>query len=185
MHQRGWMLIFSKSFPELPTGQSAADQMFLVRDSIQIDAPIDRCFLLSTSVDLVARTIGMRPMRGKTSGLILGGDRLEWRGWKFGLPQRHETLITQYRRPDFFQDSMASGRFRTFEHDHEFIEVGGQTVLRDEVRFSMPFGLAGSLAGKFILAPHVRSLVRRRFALLKQIAESEEWRRYLPPTGQL
>jgi len=155
--------------------------MFLVKDSIHIDAPIERCFLLATSVDLVARTIGLTPMRGKTSGLIAEGDRVEWRGWKFGLPQRHSTLITQYRRPEFFQDSMADGRFRTFEHDHSFIEVEGATLLRDVVRFSMPFGPGGHLVGKYVLVPHIRDLMQRRFALLKQVAETDEWRRHLPP----
>jgi ligand-binding SRPBCC domain-containing protein len=154
--------------------------MFLVKDSIQIDAPLDRCFLLSTSVDLVAGTIGLKPVRGKTSGLISGGERVQWRGWKFGLPQRHETLITQYNRPAFFQDSMANGRFRTFEHDHEFIELDGRTLLKDVVRFSMPFGAMGRLVGRYILVPHIRGLMQRRFALLKQVAESEEWRQYVP-----
>jgi hypothetical protein len=46
----------------------------------------------------------------------------------------------------------------------------------------MPFGLAGELVGRAILIPHIRGLLRRRFALLKRIAESpsEEWRSYLP-----
>jgi ligand-binding SRPBCC domain-containing protein len=156
--------------------------MFVIEDSIQIDAPIERCFLLSTSVDLVARTLGMKPVRGKTSGLICDRDRVEWRGWKFGLPQRHETLITAYERPTFFQDSMDSGRFRIFSHDHKLTAAGARTLLHDTVRFSMPFGRAGKLLGQTILVPHIRGLLRRRFALLKHIAESqsEEWRIYLP-----
>jgi ligand-binding SRPBCC domain-containing protein len=156
--------------------------MFLIEDSIQIEAPIERCFLLSTSIDLVGRTLGMKPVRGKTSGLIAANDRVEWRGWKFGLPQHHETLITAYDSPTFFQDSMASGRFQTFSHDHKLTALGTQTFLHDTVRFSMPFGLAGELVGRAILIPHIRGLLRRRFALLKRIAESpsEEWRSYLP-----
>ena len=30
------------------------------------------------------------------------------------------------------------------------------------------------------MVPHIRSLMRRRFLMLKQVAESEEWRQYLP-----
>jgi len=52
--------------------------------------------------------------------------------------------------------------------------------LQDELRFSMPLGWAGELVGKWILVPNIRKLLRRRFARLKQIAESEEWREYLP-----
>jgi ligand-binding SRPBCC domain-containing protein len=154
--------------------------MYVIKDSVHIIAPIERCFLLSTSIEVVGLTIGMKPVAGKTRGLVVGDDRLEWRGWKFGLPQRHETLITKYVRPTFFQDSMVSGRFRTFEHDHEFIEIGGQVLLKDTVRFSLPFGGAGRLVGKYVMIPHIRGLLQRRFQLLKRIAESEEWREYLP-----
>ena len=155
--------------------------MFFLKDVTHIRAPIDRCFLLSTSIELVALTLHMEPIAGKTSGLIVANDRLTWSGWKFGLPQRHETLITQYHRPTFFQDSMASGRFRSFRHDHEFTEMDGHTILKDTVRFSMPFGPPGKLVGKYILVPHIRNLIQRRFALIKRLAESEEWRKYLPP----
>jgi ligand-binding SRPBCC domain-containing protein len=156
--------------------------MFVIKDNVHINAPIERCFLLSTSIDLVARSIGMRPVGGTTSGLIGAGERVEWRGWKFGLPQRHESLITRYEPCSFFQDAMASGRFRSFRHDHEFTEMDGQTLLKDIVRFSMPFGPVGKVVSKRILIPHIRGLIHRRFALLKYVAESEEWRKYLPPS---
>jgi ligand-binding SRPBCC domain-containing protein len=164
----------------MPASDELTRPIYVLRDSVQIASPLDRCFLLSTSIDLVAHTLGMKPVGGQTSGLITGASRVEWRGWKFGLRQRHETVITEYDRPNCFQDSMASGRFRTFQHDHEFVQVGDETLLKDVVRFSMPFGLAGKLVGKYVLAPHIRALMRRRFALLKRVAESEEWRRYLP-----
>ena len=154
--------------------------MYVIKDSIHVMAPIERCFLLSTSVEIVALTIGMKPVRGKTSGLVVGGDRLVWRGWKFGLPQRHETLITQYSRPKFFQDAMASGRFKTFQHDHEFTEIGGQVLLKDTVRFSLPLGVLGRLVGKYVMIPHIRGLMQRRFALLKRMAESDEWQHFVP-----
>jgi len=153
--------------------------MFLVKDDVHIQAPIERCFLLSTSVEIVARTLRMKPVRGKIAGLVRGGDRVDWRGWKFGLPQRHESLITKYTLPTFFQDAMESGRFQTFQHDHEFTEIGGQVLLKDTVRFSMPLGIAGRLVGKYVLVPHIRNLLRNRFQLLKRIAESDEWRAYL------
>ena len=153
--------------------------MFVIKDTIHINAPIDRVFLLSTSVELVAQTLQMQPVKGKTSGLIVDGDRLEWRGWKFGLPQRHETLITAYDRPTFFQDTMASGRFAFFQHDHHFSVLDGHVLLSDIVRFRMPFGPLGRLVGKYILVPHVRDLVVRRFELLKRLAETDQGRQYL------
>ena len=144
---------------------------------------MDRCFLLSTSIALVERTIGLRPVEGKMAGLIVMGDQLVWRGWKFGLPAMHETLITGYDRPRFFQDTMGRGRFRYFQHDHSFEEVDGYTLLVDNVRFSMPFGPAGHLVGKHVVVRHVMELMLRRFALLKRIAEGPDWERYLGGAG--
>ena len=155
--------------------------MFQVEDSVQVNAPLDRCFLLSTSIELVQQTLGLKPVEGKTRGLIVAGDRLVWRGWKFGLPAMHETLITGYERPVFFEDTMGRGRFQFFQHQHHFAEVESHTVMSDVVSFSLPFGPFGRLAGRFLLMPHVRRLVQRRFQLLKRIAEGEEWPRYTSP----
>jgi hypothetical protein len=44
----------------------------------------------------------------------------------------------------------------------------------------MPLGWAGNLMGKYLLVPHIRGLLKSRFARLKRIAESEEWKLYLP-----
>ncbi len=69
--------------------------MFTIGDSIFIKAPIERCFLLSTNVELVGRTYGMKPIEGKTSGMVEADDKLLWAGWKFGFPQMHESVITR------------------------------------------------------------------------------------------
>jgi ligand-binding SRPBCC domain-containing protein len=153
--------------------------MFIVKDSIHINAPIERCFLLSTSIALVERTLRMQPVAGKTVGLVVQDDRVIWRGWKFGLPQIHESLITRYERPVFFQDTMRRGRFKEFQHDHQFDDVDDHTLLTDKVRFSLPFGRLGKLVARRVLVPHISRLLQERMLLLKHVAESEEWRQYL------
>ena len=145
---------------------------------------MERCFQLSTSIEVVALTLGMRPVEGKLGGMVAAGDRLLWRGWKFGLPQLHETLITGFRHPEgaepaFFQDTMGRGRFATFQHDHLFTPTQMGTLLEDELRFSMPLGWAGEMVGKLVMVPHIQGLLRRRFGLLKRLAEDEGWREYL------
>ena len=153
--------------------------MFRVKESIHVHAPRDRVFLLSTSIALVQQILGMKPVSGKTSGLVVESDQLLWRGWKFGLPALHETFITRYERPQFFQDTMGRGYFKRFQHDHSFEEVDGHTLLVDTVRFSLPFGPAGHMAGKLLVVPHVAGLMKRRFDLLKRTAEGSDWERYV------
>lgn len=156
-------------------------RQFLLRHETVVHAPLDRCFLLSTSIEIVQQELRMRPVRGRTAGLVSGGDTVRWEGWKFGLPQVHESSIEDYRPWAFFRDRMISGRFRTFSHDHAFdLLPDGSVRMHDELRFTMPFGALGALLGTLVLVPHIRGLMQRRFALIKRIAESEEWRRYLP-----
>jgi ligand-binding SRPBCC domain-containing protein len=158
--------------------------MFTISDSVHIKAPIDRCFLLSTNVELVGKTLGMKPIEGKTSGSIEDGDRLMWAGWKFGMPQMHESLITQYERPTFFQDTMGRGKFQKYQHDHYLYEMDGLTLLNDKLRFALPMGWAGALVGKYVMVPYISRLLRRRMQLLKRVAEGKELRRYLPEGGE-
>ena len=153
--------------------------MFRLKEHIHVNAPIERCFLLSTSIEIVQQTLYMKPREGKLSGLIVNGDRILWRGWKFGLPSHHETLITRYERPAFFQDTMGSGMFRAFQHDHQFEAVDGRTLMVDVLRFSMRGGPVGRLIGKYIVIPHVLNTMLKRFHLLKRIAEGNDWERYL------
>lgn len=155
--------------------------MFTISDSIFISAPIERCFLLATNVELVGRTLGMKPIEGKTSGMVEMNDRLMWAGWKFGFPQMHETVVSQYQRPTFFQDTMARGRFKRYQHDHYFYEMDDRTVLNDKIRFTMPLGFLGRLVGQFVLVPYISRRLRRRLSLMKRVAENrKEWKKYLP-----
>jgi ligand-binding SRPBCC domain-containing protein len=153
--------------------------LFTVSDTIHINAPIERCFLLATHIELVGKTLEMRLLEGKSAGMVVSGDRLVWVGWKFGLPQMHESLITRYERPAFFQDTMLRGRFKRFQHDHNFMEIDGYTLMIDKLRFSMPFGWLGKWVGKHVILPYISRLLKKRLELLKRVAESEEWRQYL------
>ena len=153
--------------------------MFTISDTIHIHAPIDRCFLLSTHLELAERTLGMRPMAGTTEGMVVDGDRVVWGGWKFGVPQAHECVITRYERPNFFQDTMRRGRFKRFQNDHHFMEIDGHTLVTEKQRFSMPLGWPGRMVGRYVVLPHLTALMRSRLELLKRVAESDRWRSYL------
>ena len=157
--------------------------MLKVTDRAWIAAPVERVFLLSTSVPVVQMTLAMKPVAGtggwRTDGLIVAGDTVEWRGWKFGLPQMHTSLISGYEVGRFFQDTQLRGRFAEFQHDHHFEPIRDGTELWDEVRFRLPFGWAGALVAKRLMAPEIAGLVKRRFALLKGLAEGEGWRKYV------
>ena len=168
---------------------SSARPFDTVQDTAEIHAPLHRVWALSRRVELVKNTLGMHLASGTTSGFVEEGSRVVWKGWKFGLPTEHHTLITGYTAPHagseggeaWFQDSQERGRFAFFQHDHWMRERTGAdgtpvTVLEDEVRFLLPFGPLGRVAARFIMQPYIRRLVKRRFASLKALAEGDGWR---------
>lgn len=165
----------------MQTEWHAQDGNFTLRMATTVAAPMDRCFLLTCAIALVQEELGMRPVSGRTSGLVEGGDTVRWQGWQLGLPQHHVSLISGYQRPTFLQDTMLQGRFQSFQHDHHLRALpDGMTELQDEVRFRLPFGFAGRLVARYVMVPHILGLMRRRFQRIGRIATTDAWRQYLP-----
>lgn len=63
------------------------------------------------------------------------GTEIRYRLRLHGLPLWWRTEIDRWDPPVRFTDRQASGPFRLWVHDHEFIPVGGGTLLVDRVRF--------------------------------------------------
>lgn len=150
--------------------------METIRFSTWIDAPVERCFLLSLSVDLHAAN--ERAIAGVREGLIHQGQRVTFKGRHFGVLWRHTSLVDLVRPYSYFREVMIEGPFERFEHEHHFATMDDGTRIRDEIRFSTGWGVLGRLATKMI-RKHLTEFVFRRNAVIKRVAESEEWRRYL------
>lgn len=146
-----------------------------------IAAPLERCFDLSRSIDLhMASTdwTGERAIGGVTSGLIGPDQEVTWEGRHFGIRIHHTSRITAFEPPTYFQDCMVRGAFKWFCHDHHFERGQIGTSMKDLMRFDAPFGLFGR-AVEGALETHMRSLLERRNQCIRQVAESEQWRKFL------
>ena len=148
----------------------------------EIAAPRERCFDLARSIDLHLRSTqgtGERAIAGVISGLIGLGQDVTWQGRHLGFRVTHRSQITQYRRPEYFQDRMVAGKFRYFCHDHYFEETGPEdTTMRDVLEFEAPMGFLGRIVEKMLLQTHLRELLERRNECIKRVAESDDWKRY-------
>ena len=158
--------------------------MQVIELETKIAAPIERCFLLSLSVDLHMESTEPtreRAIAGVTRGLIGPGETVTWRGRHFGLMLTHQSLITAYDNPRHFQDVMVRGMFRSFEHDHFFEPVEGGTLMRDRLRFAAPFGLVGVAVERLVLRAYFVNFLKARNEHIRRVAESEEgvWSRYV------
>jgi ligand-binding SRPBCC domain-containing protein len=148
-----------------------------------IHAPRERCFDLARSVEVhVASTSGSgeRAVAGVTRGLLGPGDEVTWEATHFLVRQRFTSRITAYDRPRSFQDSMQRGAFARFVHDHAFEVDGDHTVMSDRLELEAPLGVLGRLAERLVLRAYLERFLRERNEVLRRVAESEAWRRYLP-----
>jgi ligand-binding SRPBCC domain-containing protein len=148
----------------------------------EVRAPIERTFDLSRSVELhMASTVhtGERAIGGVTSGLMALGQEVTWRARHLGIWQHLTSRITAFESPFHFRDSLVRGAFRRFDHDHFFAQRGEITVMRDVFDFQSPFGILGRIADRLFLIEYMRRLLLTRHALIKTVAETEQWRRYI------
>jgi ligand-binding SRPBCC domain-containing protein len=159
----------------------------VIKLSTEIRAPLERAFDLARSVDVhMASTAhtGERAVAGVTSGLMELGQEVTWRARHFGTWQHLTSRITAFVRPFHFRDSMVRGAFQRFDHDHFFSQRGELTLMRDVFDFEAPFGILGRIAGRLFLTEYMRRLLVTRNALIKTVAESDQWRDYIPhPPG--
>lgn len=91
-----------------------------------------------------------------------------------GVEQKLTVKVTEFERPSRFTDEMTQGVFKYFKHIHEFISRDNDTLLKDTFVWTMPLGVLGKIADRLFLENHLRNLVQRRNARLKQAAEDSQ-----------
>lgn len=148
----------------------------------EIDAPVEIVFDLSRSIDLhkiSTQQTNEEAIAGKTSGLIELNETVTWRARHLGFTQILTSKITDYNRPFFFADEMIEGAFKKFRHEHRFESYGERTEMVDIFEYKSPFGFIGKIADFIFLKKYLYHLLKKRNLIIKEFAESEEWRKIL------
>ena len=147
-----------------------------------VQAPPDRVFDLARSIDLhtvSTSSSGEKAVRGTTTGLLGLNEEVTWRARHFGVWQELTAKMTLLDRPRHFRDEMLKGAFQSMAHDHYFEPANGGTMMRDLFVFESPLGILGKFANFAFLKSYMKSFLIERNRILKETAESSEWRRYL------
>jgi ligand-binding SRPBCC domain-containing protein len=93
------------------------------------------------------------------------GARIEYRLRLHGIPLRWRTRIELFDPPQVFVDAQTAGPYRLWHHTHVFEPDGrGGTIMRDRVRYALPFGPLGAVAHLLF----VRRDLRRIFDFRQQ-----------------
>ena len=153
-----------------------------------IRAPVERVFDLARSIDVhlaSAAASGERAVAGRTSGLLGSGETFTWEARHFGVKQRLTVRMTAFRRPWMFEDRMTEGAFASMRHVHRFEPAEGGTRMMDDFHFAAPFGILGRIAESLFLTRYMTRFLTTRNRVLKNLAETDGWRRHLaePPAS--
>ena len=148
----------------------------------QINAPVERCFDLSTSIDLHTLSTAQtneEAIAGVTKGLIGLNETVTWRAKHFGIWHKLKVKITEYEKPNFFVDEMLEGSFKFMKHRHEFEQSENQTIMTDYFSFSSPLGILGKVVDKVFLKNYMTRFLIERNEVIKEFAESDKWKNVL------
>ena len=81
------------------------------------------------------------------------GARIDYRLRLHGVPVRWRTRIAVCDPPRRFVDVQVAGPYRLWHHTHDFAADGdGGTVMRDTVRYALPFGPLGEVVQRLFVA---------------------------------
>ena len=161
--------------------------MVRVEEITRINAPVERCFDLARSIEVhvlgnVHFGENALAVGDVNSGLIEMGQTVVWRARHFWVWQTLTSRMTAFDHPAFFEDIMLRGAFNSMRHEHFFRSLPeGGTEMKDVLFFSAPLPVLGRLAEVLVLRRYMQNLMHERNVVLKQVAESDEWRKYLAP----
>ncbi|WP_338378117.1 SRPBCC family protein [uncultured Flavobacterium sp.] len=142
----------------------------------KINAPKQIIFDLARNIDVhqnSASKTDEKAIAGITSGLINLNETVTWKGKHFGFYLTHTSKITEMDLYDYFVDEMIKGNFKSFKHEHSFIEKNGKTVMIDNLMYETPFGLYGKFFDWLFLKKHMTNFLKTRNTVLKNLAENQ------------
>lgn len=164
--------------------------MIRFEETTLIDAPIDRVFDLSRSVEVhllanVHDNEQALAIGGVTTGLVALGQQVTWRAKHFGFWHNLTSEVTAMEPPTYLQVTIVKGIFRSMQADHRLRSLpSGVTALTDVFAIAGPLPILGPIAEGLFLRRYMMKLNRERNAVIKQLAESDDWQLYLPIQGK-
>jgi ligand-binding SRPBCC domain-containing protein len=127
----------------------------VIRREQRLPHPPERAFeFFSDALNLEAITppwLGFRVIG--TEPVEMGeGAVIEYRLRLHGVPVRWLTRIESWDPPRNFVDVQVRGPYRHWRHTHSFEPTAdGGSLMRDEVRYEIPYGPLGTLAGRLFV----------------------------------
>lgn len=90
----------------------------------------------------------------------------------FNIPLHWKTEIAKVDKPNSFTDRQLKGPYKLWEHTHVLIEKENGVLMKDSVKYQLPFGILGRLAHSLIVRKKLNHIFAYRRQILTQIFNS-------------
>lgn len=87
----------------------------------------------------------------------------------FSLPIRWRTIITNYEYPSQFIDQQLKGPYSFWHHTHTFEETENGTIIKDQIRYVVPFGLLGRILNYLWIKRDLKNIFEYRKEKIKEL----------------
>jgi ligand-binding SRPBCC domain-containing protein len=91
----------------------------------------------------------------------------------FGIPLKWKTKITAVDELKSFTDTQLKGPYKLWEHTHEFEKTPGGILMKDIVRYALPFGILGDIMHALMVRNKIREIFSYRREVLDKLFNSK------------
>jgi ligand-binding SRPBCC domain-containing protein len=84
-----------------------------------------------------------------------------------GVPVRWRTMITSYKKNEYFIDEQLKGPYSYWHHKHTFKEVEGGVLIIDEITYALPIQAFRKIVHPLIIKPQLKQIFDFRFEIIK------------------
>lgn len=90
-----------------------------------------------------------------------------------GKNVRWTTIITDFKEGESFSDVAIKSPYSFWYHTHRFETVSKGTMMYDEVRYALPFGIFGALAHKFWVKKELKRIFDFRAEIIAEMFDEK------------
>lgn len=147
-----------------------------------IAAPAEVVFDLSRHIGLHKESMSHykeEAVAGTRMGLIEKEETVTWRAQHLFKNRLLRVKITEMKKPELFVNEQLQGDFKMMKHEHHFKPCENGTLLIDLFHFETPYGIVGRWLNALYLTNYMKKLLEQRNRTIKDIAESDRWKRLL------
>ena len=102
------------------------------------------------------------------------GTLIEYQIKLFKIPIYWRTLINEYNPPNSFKDIQLNGPYELWEHSHLFKECKNGTMMIDQIKYSLPYGIIGQLAHFIWVERELKNIFNYRYKIIENIFKENQ-----------